>query len=51
VLNLPLTHAFLIQQGWSAGTHVVVQFWYRDPPIADGTGAALSNGLEFDLCP
>ncbi|HVS17577.1 MAG TPA: integrin alpha [Planctomycetota bacterium] len=50
-LALPLSQAFMTQLGWSAGTHVVVQMWYRDPQITDGTGAALSNGLEFDLCP
>jgi len=51
VLSFAVTHAFLALHGWGAGTQLVAQFWYRDPLQADGTGAALSDGLTFGVCP
>jgi hypothetical protein len=27
------------------------QWWYRDPTHPDGTGVALSDGLEVTYCP
>ena len=33
------------------GQPVDAQFWMRDPAHPDGTGVALSDGIEFDPCP
>ena len=32
------------------GDTVNAQYWFRDPPHPDGTGAGLSDALEFGLC-
>jgi len=32
------------------GQQVDAQYWSRDPLIGDGSGASLSNALEFDVC-
>lgn len=32
------------------GTTTWYQFWYRDPTLPDGTGAALSDALEVTFC-
>ena len=34
-----------------AGTAVHAQFWSRDPAIPDGTGAGLTDGAAFSICP
>ena len=43
--------ALATAQGVTAGDRVNGQFWMRDPGQADGTGVALSNGIEFIWCP
>lgn len=39
-----------LQYGITPGTTVNGQFWMRDPQSPDGTGVALSNGVEFRWC-
>lgn len=43
------SHGFSAGEGLMAGTTLYAQFWYRD--TAAPTGAALTDGLEFELCP
>jgi hypothetical protein len=45
------SHAYMNTQGITVGTTVYAQYYGRDPFIPDGTGASLSNGLEFTVCP
>jgi len=46
----PFTQSLAVQQGILGGTVVDGQFWMRDPDHPDGTGVALSNGIEFLWC-
>lgn len=46
----PFTQALAAQHGIVGGTVVDGQFWMRDPDHPDGTGVALSNGVEFSWC-
>jgi hypothetical protein len=46
-----VTHAWLVQHGWSAGDELFAQYWSRDPSHPDGTGVALSNALRCVLLP
>jgi hypothetical protein len=46
-----LLHACMSAQGVTAVPTVYVQYYGRDPFIIDGTGASLSNGLVFTVCP
>jgi hypothetical protein len=34
-----------------ARSTLYAQYYARDPFISDGSGASLSNGLEFTVCP
>jgi hypothetical protein len=45
------SHAYMSAQSVTAGTTVYAQYYGRDPFISDGSGASLSNGLEFAVCP
>lgn len=45
------SQAVMNSNGLTAGTEVFTQFYYRDPAIADGTGAVLSGGIRFTICP
>jgi hypothetical protein len=45
------SHAYMLAHGLGGGTTVYAQYYARDPFIADGTGASLSNGLQFTVCP
>jgi hypothetical protein len=45
------SHAYMGAQGITAGTTIYAQYYGRDPFIPDGTGASLSNALEFTICP
>ncbi len=53
------TFSFDFNQWFQAGSDPLVQvgqvlraqYWSRDPQNADGSGSALSNGLEFYVCP
>jgi hypothetical protein len=35
----------------SAGQHVNLQLWYRDPGSTSNQTTSLSDGLEFMACP
>ena len=48
--DYPLTQAEMSNRGLVAGTRLYLQFWYRDPFHADGTGIGLTDGLEVTLC-
>ena len=50
-LSYTLTPAFLVSKGFTVGTQVYGQWWYRDPQHPDGTGVGLSNAIEFTVCP
>jgi hypothetical protein len=41
------TQAYAAQAGIQLGTDYYGQYWMRDPQNLDGTGAALSNGINF----
>lgn len=45
------SQSVMAANGLSVGTEVFAQFYYRDPAIADGSGAGLSGGIRFTLCP
>ena len=46
---LPFTQALMQSQGFSACQTVNGQWWLRDPQNPDGTGAALTDGVEFTI--
>ena len=48
VLDFHWSQAFMQDAGLGAGTRFHVQFWYRDP--LDATGTGLSDGLEAVVC-
>lgn len=43
--------ATMIDNNLIAGTEVFAQIFYRDPLHPDGTGAGLSEGIRFIICP
>jgi hypothetical protein len=45
------THNFLINQNALVGNTVFTQYYSRDPLHPDGTGASLTAGLSFTVCP
>jgi hypothetical protein len=45
------SHGYMSAQGIGAGTTLYAQYYARDPFQGDGTGASLSDGLEFTVCP
>jgi len=45
------SHAYMNAHSITAGTTVYAQYYGRDPFIPDGTGASLSNAIEFTVCP
>jgi hypothetical protein len=45
------SHAYMLAHGLAGGTTVYAQYYARDPFVVDGTGASLSNGLQFTICP
>jgi hypothetical protein len=49
--DVAFTHAYMSAHGLGAASTVHAQWFARDPAQADGTGASLSNALEFTICP
>jgi hypothetical protein len=49
--DFAFTHAYLGAHGLGAASTVYAQWFSRDPAQADGTGASISNALEFTICP
>jgi hypothetical protein len=45
------SHADMTAHELTVGTTVFAQYYARDPFHVDGTGASLSNALEFTICP
>ena len=45
------SQAYAADKGLVAGDRLYAQYWYRDPGHADGTGAGLTDALDFTLCP
>ena len=45
------TQAYLVGAGVAAGEDLHCQFWMRDPALPDGTGAALSDAVQFTVVP
>lgn len=45
------SQAYMSGRGFTVGTQINAQYWYRDPQHVDGTGSGLSNGIEFTICP
>lgn len=44
-------HAYMSAEGILAGDTIHAQWFARDPFVADGTHASLSNAVRFTLCP
>ena len=45
------SQAYALSTGLIGGETVNGQFWMRDPDQGDGTGAVLSDAVEFSWCP
>jgi len=45
------TQSYAAQQGVQAGVDYYAQHWMRDPANLDGTGASLSNGVNYRFLP
>jgi hypothetical protein len=45
------TQSYAAQNGVLAGVDYYAQHWMRDPQNLDGTGASLSNGVNFRFLP
>jgi hypothetical protein len=45
------SHAYMSAHSIVVATTVYAQYYGRDPFITDGTGASLSNAIEFTVCP
>lgn len=45
------SHAYMAARGLNAGDTAYCQYWYRDPAIADGTSAGLSDAVGFEVLP
>ena len=45
------TQANMLSAGFSVGTQVYAQYWYRDTAHVDGTGVGFSDAVEFQICP
>jgi hypothetical protein len=45
------SQAYMTAHSITVGTTVYAQYYGRDPFIPDGTGASLSNAIEFTVCP
>lgn len=37
--------------GMQPGDQIYIQAWYRDPQHPDGTGVAMTDALQFTICP
>jgi len=48
--DVAFTHAYMTAHGLGAASTVYAQWFARDPAQADGTGASLTNALEFTIC-
>ena len=46
---LPFTQALMSQEGFDVCETVHGQWWMRDPQNPDGTGVALTDGIEFTI--
>ena len=42
---------WMANHGWTVGTTVHGQWWFRDPTHPDGTGIGLSDAIQFTVCP
>jgi hypothetical protein len=57
VIDCSGTYGYFFSQAYMgshsviAGSTLYAQYYARDPFQVDGTGASLSNGLEFTVCP
>ena len=48
-LDFHATQAYMSAGGWSAGTTIYTQYYFRDP--LDAFGIGLTDGLQFTVCP
>jgi hypothetical protein len=46
-----VSHAWLAQSGWGAGTELFAQWWSRDPMLSDPFHVVLTNALRFTMTP
>ena len=47
--SLTFSHTYMQVKGWTPGTTIFAQYWFRDPAHPDGSGVGLTGGIKFTV--